>query len=599
MDTQKDVLEQQALVLEPAPAPDSNVANLNQLFERLNDQQDQDGPDINEQLYMSEGEYDPQAYADYAAMQDESAAVEGIATGEVAVERKLSASELSNEIEYQREAAENAQKVLHMLESQRDNHSSNLSESDIADLHSRIQDVTNRLEQSTERLHAAESALGQLQQSPEPEPASDEEPDNAADNDPEQDLPSHRFVMSGLTGKSWEVQSPSIGDIFRQFAASRAAVLKLLQDDDEVWLVSGEFVDDGGTWKSHYHSPAVENLMKAAQRLETIPSLTLTEAEIQHSHETFANAQTAVEQELGLTAAPVTQPAPVVDDAQQQVAQPEINNGMEFLESGASLSSYVQRYRDALAAEAGKRLHATQVAAGNDQAADQQLANTNPRELERNSQNAQKGQEGRMTQEVAGPTIGAVLGSVASYGVQGISKLANSLSMAGGSVAQTISKHSYQRTEQALNTLMSQSEQDIAQLKGMGLQDIADADADSKPSLRTAFLAQEGVKPLIAKLGTNIDQAEVLASSLIRKGQAGGIEPDRVMRDSLGTMGDFAKRHKTLLDEIHDRNGKSFSERLDGIATGLLTYLKTLAMSLANRLNMNAGTPAAAGPRMG
>lgn len=655
MDAQKDVLEQQALVLEAenvpdegVPEPESKAGNLHELFERLNDQPDQDGPDINEQMYLAEAEFDPQAYSDYAAMQaaaargdvrmegnvsasrleqsrerlqtaesalqqqeqgpqpsesqsepdvaedTHSAMHEEVARGEPGTESELSASQLTNEIQHQQEAVDNALNVVHMLESQRDNYSADLSEPDIAELQSQIQDATSRLEQSRERLQAAESALLQLEQDLRPTSPESENAADAGDDSPEQDLTLHRFVMSGLTGKSWEVQSPDIGDVFRQFASSRAAVLKLLKDDDETWLVSGEYLDEGNTWQSHYHSPAVEELAKAAQRLTAGDSEQLSPDTLRQNSEAYATARLTVEQELGLT----QPPEPAITIEQDGGEQPEITNGLEFLESGGSLSSYVQRYRDALAAESGRQLLAAQQATGNDRVADHRLANTNPRELERNSQNSQKEQQSQGA-GVAGPTVGALLGAVAARGVQGLSKLANSLSMAGGSVAQSIASHSYQRTERALSAVMSQSEQDIALLQGMGLQDIADADAGDKSSLRTAFMAKDGVQPLVAKLGSNIDQAEALASSLIKKGQASGIEPDRVMRDSLGTVGDFAKRHKLLLDEINDRNGKSFSERLEGITTGLLTYLKSLAMALANRLNMNAGAPAAAGPRMG
>ena len=551
MDTQKDSLEQQALILEPVPepehiasAPESNETNLQQLFERLNDQQDQDGPDINEQLYLAEEEFDTQAYADYAAMQNETALVEP----------EESSAEVSPEV--------------------KDGDDSS-AETD--------PELVGEASPDAEAADADEAA----------------ELDTGSDSDQEVDdnngaaAPLHRFVLSGLTGKSWEVQSSNIGDVVRQFASSRAAVLKMLRDDDEVWLVSGEHIGDGSTWKSHYYSPAMAHLVETAQLLDQDDSERLS-ADTDQLNAEFDSACTAVEQELGLT------PAPVSAIEAGPTEQPEINNGMAFLESGASLSSYVQRYRDALAAESGRQLQNAREATGNDHVADQRLANTNPRELERNSQNAQKGQQPQEGgRGVTGPSLGDAFGSLAALGVQGISKLANSLSMAGGNIAQTISGHSYHRTENALSTVMSQAEQDIALLKGMGLQDVADADADSKPSLRTAFLAQDGVKPLLAKLGSNIDQAEILASSLIRKGQAGSIEPDRVMRDSLGTVGNFAKRHKALLDELHDKQGKSFSERLDGVATGLLTYLKTLAMALANRLNLNAGAPAAAGPRMG
>lgn len=289
------------------------------------------------------------------------------------------------------------------------------------------------------------------------------------------------------------------------------------------------------------------------------------------------------------------------DEPDASVEEPEITDGMQFLESGASLSSYVDRYRAAMAAESERRFQAAQEGAGSDHGADEHAANLDARGPARSMADGDHGQQAGNGgfHPVHGPSVGAALGAIAALGAKGLTQLAASLSKAGDNIAQTVAGHSYQRAERALHGVLSEADQNIALLREMGLKDVANADPDNKPSLRTAFLAKEGAKELIDALSVNLDQAETLASSMIKKAQYAGLAPDRVMHASLGAVGDFAKRHKELLDEIHDRNGKSFSERLEGMATGLLTFLKTLAMSLANRLNANTGAPTAAAPRMG
>ncbi|CAM5369173.1 hypothetical protein SSTU70S_05730 [Stutzerimonas stutzeri] len=180
-------------------------------------------------------------------------------------------------------------------------------------------------------------------------------------------------------------------------------------------------------------------------------------------------------------------------------------------------------------------------------------------------------------------------------GAKGVAGLGGMLANGGRSINSAVAEYQTKRSEQRLTEVLGQARKQIDELQTGGLAGLDDANLspEERAQMASQFFSSADNAIKLESLVSKLDQAQLHASKILRKGVDAGMDGDVLLKKSIDPLRRFMDDNKSFLDAVK-AGDETLMDRMSGAVTSLFNLLKDLLQSLAKMFRGNQP----AGPKL-